>query len=185
MNRRDLLKLITAATGTALIGGNALLAGCTTQNNKPQLSFTDEDVRLLDEVAEVILPRTDTPGAKDAEVGAFMRVFVTDCYTAEEQAVFHAGLVQLRERCQSELGENFMALTGEQSQSLLQALDAEAKAQVAAGGSHYFTMIKQLTLFGFFTSEVGGTQVLRHIAIPGRYEGCMPYEEGDRAWATR
>ncbi len=89
MNRRELLKLISAATGTVMIGG---LAGCVREMSEapPGPGFSEADVTLLDEVAETILPRTDTPGAKDAGVGAFMKVFVTDCYTPEEQAIFHS-----------------------------------------------------------------------------------------------
>ena len=49
---------------------------------------------------------------------------------------------------------------------------------------HYFTLMKQLTLFSFFTSEVGATKALRYVSIPGRYDGDMPYQKGDRAWAT-
>ncbi|WP_347329937.1 gluconate 2-dehydrogenase subunit 3 family protein [Marinimicrobium locisalis] len=189
MNRRELLKLITAATGTAMVGGTAALAGCATGSREaqpPTYTFTEEDVRLLDEVAETILPRTDTPGAKDARVGAFMKVFVTDCYTPQEQALFHGGLPQLEASAEARYGQRFMALDTAQRTELIRELDREAKAVLAASGRlHYFTLIKQLTLFGFFTSEVGGTEVLRYVAIPGRYDGCMPYEEGERAWATR
>jgi hypothetical protein len=53
-----------------------------------------------------------------------------------------------------------------------------------ADPNHYFGMMKQLTLLGYFTSEIGATQALRYIAIPGKYEGCVPYKKGDKAWAT-
>ncbi|MGD8175161.1 gluconate 2-dehydrogenase subunit 3 family protein [Marinimicrobium sp. ARAG 43.8] len=188
MNRRDLLKLISAATGTAMIGGTGVLAGCAIDgdsNASPAYRFNDDDVLWLDEVAETILPRTDTPGAKDAQVGQFMTVFVNDCYTPEQQGIFHNGMDQLDARAQQEYGSGFMSLSPEQRTELVRTLDREAKTVAAAGGKpHYFTMLKQLTLFGFFTSKVGGTQALRFIAIPGRYDGEMPYEEGDRAWAT-
>lgn len=186
MNRRELLKLISAATGTAMIGGTGVIAGCASKEaSAPSYAFSEQDVFLLDEVAETILPRTDTPGAKDAEVGQFMTVFVRDCYTQDEQAIFHSGMAQLDAAANEQYGRGFMDLSAEQRTEFIRTLDAEAKAVAAAGSEpHYFTMIKQLTLFGFFTSQVGATQVLRYIAIPGRYDGCMPYEEGDRAWAT-
>lgn len=186
MNRRELLKLITAATGTAMIGATGTLVGCANNASKPvPLTFTEQDRILLDEVAETIIPRTDTPGAKDAEVGRFMTVYVRGCYTQEQQEVFHRGLVQLNARAEQTYGAEFQALSEQQKLELVRALDGEAKQVAAADGEpHYFTMLKQLTLFGFFTSQVGGTQVLRHMAIPGRYDGCMPYEKGDRAWAT-
>ncbi len=78
-----------------------------------------------------------------------------------------------------------MALTPAERTAYINQLDQDARATVLNGGMHYFTMIKQLTLFGFFTSEVGGTQVLRHVPIPGGYDGALAYKPGDRAWATR
>lgn len=191
MNRRDLLKMISAATGTAMIGGNAaMLSGCSNNGEVPEkvmtYDFSDSDIRLLDEVAETILPRTDTPGAKDAEVGAFMARFVNACYTPEEQAVFLTAMAQIDEASQSAYNQNFVQLDTEQRQSVLRGFEREVRErrQRADSDPHFYTMVKQLTLFGFFTSEPGAKQVLRYMAIPGRYDGCMPYEEGDRAWAT-
>lgn len=185
MNRRELLKLIAAATGTAMIGSAVLLGGCATPA-ATHFVFSPNDIVLLDEIAETILPRTDTPGAKDAQVGQFMTVYVADCYTLEEQAIFHQGLLALQQRCQKEYGRNFPLLSAAERETFIHALDKEAREQAVknTGEMHYFTMIKQLTIFGFFTSEVGGTQVLRHVAIPGRYDGELPYKKGDRAWAT-
>ncbi|SHL46404.1 gluconate 2-dehydrogenase subunit 3 family protein [Halomonas caseinilytica] len=183
MNRRELLKLITVATGTAMIGGNAVFAYSASDNGKGR--FSARDTRLLDEVAETILPRTDTPGAKDARVGEFMTVFVTDCYTPQEQAIFHDGLVKLDALSRAEYDRDFLNLDAGQRETLVRRLDAQAKTQAASDGDpHYFTMIKQLTLFGFFTSEVGAKEVLRYVAVPGRYDGCTPYEQGQPAWAT-
>lgn len=187
MNRRELLQMIAAATGTAMIGSTAALTGCATTGRKepPERHFSEADVRLLDEVAETILPRTDTPGAKDAGVGAFMSVYVADCYTESQQRIFHSGLAQLRATAERDYGRDFMALSAEQRTEMVRRLDREAKAVAGGEGEpHYFTMIKQLTLFGFFTSEVGGTEVLRYVAVPGRYDGCTPYEPGEPAWAT-
>lgn len=185
MNRRDLLKMITAATGTAMVGGSALLSGCVNVATEPDRSFSEADVALLDEVAETIIPRTDTPGAKDAQVGQLMKVMVRDTYTQEEQEIFHSGLPKINAASQQAYGEHFIALTAEQRHSLVSALDKEAKEyNLNHPDKHYFTMIKQLTLFGFFTSEVAAKNVLRYIAIPGRYDPCLPYEDGDRAWAT-
>ncbi len=183
MNRRELLALITAATGTAMIGGTGLLTGCATA--AAPAKFSNENIALLDEVAETILPRTTTPGAKDAKVGQFMSVYVTDCYTLDERAIFHKGLLSLEAQSNKTYGRGFMALQPEERTAFVSQLDKDARAAVAKGETHYFTMIKQLTLFGFFTSEVGATQVLRHMPIPGRYDGALAYKPGDRAWATR
>lgn len=189
MNRRELLKMITAVTGTAMIGGTVVggsvgLSGCTTASLTP-ISLTSVDIALLDEIAETIMPRTDTPGAKDAQVGKFMAVYVPDCYTLEEQAIFYQGLSSLEAQSYKVYGRSFMVLTPEERTAFIAKLDQEARAVVVNGtGPHYFTMMKQLTLFSFFTSEAGATQVLRHVPIPGRFDGALPYKSGDRAWAT-
>nr|WP_163500301.1 gluconate 2-dehydrogenase subunit 3 family protein [Halomonas socia] len=183
MNRRELLKMISVATGSALIGGHSLVAFSALDES--EYDFSAMDVRRLDELAETIMPRTDTPGAKDAEVGAFMTQFVSACYSAQERTLFHHGLAQLEARSRAEYGQEFLALDEPQRRALVDALDREARLQEeSASEPHYFTMMKQLTLFGFFTSEVGATQVLRYDAVPGRYDGCAPYEEGEPAWAT-
>ncbi len=138
-----------------------------------------------------------TPGAKDAGAGAFLAQFVNDCYTAKEQATFRAGLADLDKRA----GGRFEALTPQARTELLRKVDAEARkhasmhggngvtdtgaAEVPTAIPHYFTMINQVALFDFFsTSKVGATEVLRYIAVPGRYDGDVAYTPGTPAWAT-
>jgi hypothetical protein len=181
MNRRELLRLIAAATGTAMIGSAGLISGCAT---KIPADFSAANIALLDEIAETILPRTDTPGAKDAKVGEFMSLYVTDCYSLDERATFHKDLFTLEASCSKTYGRSFMALDPAERETFINQLDRQARVAVAAGKTHYFTMLKQLTLFGFFTSEVGGTIALRYLPVPGRYDGELPYQPGDRAWAT-
>jgi Gluconate 2-dehydrogenase subunit 3 len=63
--------------------------------------------------------------------------------------------------------------------------DAAKKAAKEFDGTpkHYYTMMKQLTLIGFFTSKTGATETLRHVQVPGKYDGALPYKKGDKAWA--
>jgi len=187
MERRELLKLIALATGSALIGGELLLSGCT---NTPAIggnTFSEADISFLDEVAETIIPKTTSPGAKEAAVGTFMTVMVNDCYTKDDQKIFHEGIAKLDEACKKTHNTSFMKASPEQRTSLLTTLDKEAKdiqqAKEKEDPNHYFTMMKQLTLLGFFTSKPGATQVLRHIPVPGKYDGNFPYKKGDKAWA--
>lgn len=179
MDRRELLKLIALATGSAMIGGEMLLTACTRSPYEAKGRFSAKDVALLDEIAETILPRTSTPGAKDAEVGPFMAMMVEDCYFEPDYDAFYAGLVTLRDT------HSFGALDPAARTSLLEQLDREAKDYERPEGEppHYFTMMKQLAMLGFFTSEVGMKQALRYLPIPGRYDGNFPYKPGDRAWA--
>jgi len=144
--------------------------------------FSTVEVALLDEIAETIIPRTDTPGAKDAACGLCMAQVVTDCYSPEEQAQFRNGLAALNERT----SDRFMEMMPEERAALFRTLHPELKAPETEGTSprpYYFTMIKQLTLWTFFSFEVGAKQVLRYVAIPGRFEEIV-YAPGMKAWAT-
>ena len=188
MDRRELLKMIAVVTGSAFIGGEFLLSGCKANDSKlGAAAFSEEDLMFLDEVGETILPKTKSPGAKDAAVAAQMKIMVDDCYTKENQQVFHEGIKKLDDACQKAHNTSFLKATPEQRTSLLVTLDKEAKefekTKKKEEASHYFTMMKQLTLFTFFTSKPGATQALRHIPVPGKYDGDYPYKKGDRAWA--
>jgi hypothetical protein len=165
-----------------------LSGGCKTGSDTAVGAFTPELIAYLDEIADTILPTTSSPGAKAAQVGTFMTVMVNDCYTAADQKIFKEGMTKLDEASEKMNKTSFMKSTTEQRTALLTAIDKEAKAyqqnKKKEDPNHYFTMMKQLTLLGYFTSEVGATKALRYIAVPGKYEGCVDYKKGDKAWAT-
>lgn len=206
MERREAVKYISILFGGAVIGADAFLSGCKTKSNSTT-DWTTEDVAYLNEIGETILPRTTTPGAKDANVGQFMTVMVNDCYEEADQKAFREGLEKLNAASDKKFTKNFMSLTAQQRTDLLTEIDREAKdyqkkvwehnnnqnkrekEEMAKGNTnykkehmapHYFTMMKQLTLLGFFTSEPGMTQAVRYQPVPGRYEGCVPYKKGDK-----
>jgi hypothetical protein len=89
----------------------------------------------------------------------------------------------IRERSEQKFDKDFMSLTPEEKHALLVALDKEAQAETLGRKMHYFNMMKQLTVLGYFSSEPGATEALRYVPIPGRYDGCIPYHEGEKAWA--
>lgn len=189
MNRRNALQSVALLLGGSIVGGSLFLqSGCQSAPKKVNALFDENQVKLMDEIAETILPKTDTPGAKDAAVGAFMALMVLDCYTPEHQQVFLQGLKDIEERSKKSFSNNFLSITPEQRTTLLTTLDKEQKAflqnKEKEAPPHYFRMLKELTLLGFFTSKVGATQALRYKAIPGKYEGCIDYKKGDKAWAT-
>ncbi|SMO81671.1 gluconate 2-dehydrogenase subunit 3 family protein [Paracoccus laeviglucosivorans] len=193
MLRRDFLTMIAAVTGTAMIGGRAMAYDPTTAGTN---AFSAEDTAFLDEVAEVIIPKTDTPGAKDAAVGAFMTVYVSDCYTAQDQQGFRTAMENLKSAATAQ-GKDFMQMSADERTTLLDGIAREARTASAEGAAkakaegraaknadlHWFTPLHQLVLFGFFTSEVGSNEVLRYEAVPGEYIGDLAYN-GEPAWAT-
>ena len=187
MNRREAISSVALLLGGTIIGADAFLSGCKTKS-ETVVSFSASDISFLDEVAETILPATGTPGAKAAKVGEFMTVIVRDCYEEKDQKVFMEGLQKLDAASKTKNSKSFMESTPEQRHDLLVALDAEAKEyqknKKKDDANHYFRMMKEMTLWGYFTSEIGATKALRYVAVPGKYEGCIDYKKGDKAWAT-
>lgn len=178
--------------GGTVVGAEMFLSGCKNAPDKNigagGTNFSNDDIAYFDEIAETILPATDTPGAKEAKVGAFWATIVKDCYTEADQKVFLDGMKKLNDACQQKNSKSYMESTPEQRHDLLVALDKEQKDYMATkkkdDPSHYFRMMKELTLWGYFTSEPGATKALRYVAVPGKYVGCMDYKKGDKAWAT-
>ena len=118
-----------------------------------------------------------------------MKTIVNDCYDEQDQKLFIAGMKTLDDASKAKNGgRSFLESTPEQRHNLLVDLDKEQKEYTANKKSgdpaHYFRMMKELTLWGYFTSEAGATKALRYVAVPGRYDGCVPYKKGDKAWAT-
>jgi hypothetical protein len=191
MNRREALSSVAVLLGGTIIGAEAFLSGCKNSETKVSsaLDFSKDNIAFLDEVGETILPATaSSPGAKEAKIGEFMKTIVTDCYEEKDQKIFAEGLGKLNNASKAKYDKGFMDLAPNEKHDLLVALDKEAKDYQAAKKSddpnHYFAMIKQLTIWGFFSSEPGATKALRYIAVPGHYDGCVPYKKGDKAWAT-
>ena len=209
MNRRELLKMVAAATGGVVIGGEFFLAGCKNPDAGVGTSatFTESDIAFFDEVAETIFPKTATPGAKDAKVGQFMTVMVNDCYTEENQKAFRDGQAAINAACKKMHGHDFMKASPEERTALLVSLDPEIKdfqskrkeftkqqddleKKAQANGDtnfkrktmpdHYFIMMKQLTILGYFTSKEGRTGATNYQPVPGKYQGDIPYKKGDK-----
>ncbi len=193
LSRRAVITRALWLTGaTTVVGSNALMtAACSTNVNRSTLatasSFTATDIQWLDEVAETILPETETPGAKAAAVGAFIAIMVTDTYDPQEQQRFRSGMQQLENEAVAAFGVGFATAAPTQRTSLLQRLDEEQHTQHENDSdeapAHYFRTIKELTVLGYFTSEIGYTQALRYVETPGRFDPCVDYTPGEKSWA--
>jgi uncharacterized protein YcgI (DUF1989 family) len=175
MNRREAIEKVTFLLGGAMIGSQAFLSSSFTFRRGTGL-LSEEQKALLNEVGETILPATDTPGAKEADVAAFMDAVVTDCYTPAEQRIFMEGISKLEETCRKAYGEKFRDISPALREKLLTDIDKEHITYMAGKKSgdpvHYFRMFKELTLAGYFTSEAGATKFLKYNPAPGRYDGC-------------
>jgi glucoside 3-dehydrogenase (cytochrome c) hitch-hiker subunit len=192
INRREALRktalMMGAAISSSALAG--LLQGCKTT---PELTyvpqfFTEDQGRLVMEVAEIIIPKTDTPGAKDVGVPGFIDTMLKDCYKKEDQDRFIEGLTAFDDEAKKTYGDSFIYCKPEQQVELVTKVHAAAIAEAKENKDAkrpFILMTKELTLLGFFTSEPGATQVLQYVAVPGAYKGCIPLAEAGngKTWA--
>jgi hypothetical protein len=180
MNRRDALVLIAAGFTGTIFGARRMLAAIGGEAAAPSgWTLTDADHVLLNEVGETILPATPgSGGAKAANIAAFMEDMVAHFYDEREQVTFMAGLVQIRAASRGMFsGRGFLELTAAERHAFVMSLD-ETKPQ-----PEFYRMIKQLAVWGYFSSEVGATQAMAHVAVPGRFDGVVTIPPGTKAWS--
>ena len=186
INRREAVRRIALLMGTAVVASEAMLRGGTVAGKEGAAPFTDADRALLDAVGDTIVPETDIPGAKAVGIGAFMTMMVSDCYNAKQHAVFADGLVRIDKACRAKFSRSFLEATPEQRLALCNELDAEQGARTPTKPrsvpEHYFRMMKELALIGYFSSEIGATRAVKYVEVPGAFHGDYPYKKGDRAW---
>jgi hypothetical protein len=177
MNRREAVKTTGVLLGGRLIT-SASLAACARESRNAGAGVLDaEDQALIQEIADTLLPPTpSSPGAKAAGVGQVINLLLTDCRGPEEQKRVVGGLKQFR----NTVGDHFASMSQVNRENWLRRIDSEA---IAAGGKHYFPLIRELSLQAYFSSEIGLTKALRYVMTPGKWVGCVPLQPGQPAWA--
>jgi hypothetical protein len=194
LSRREAVIKMALLMGASVVGPR-LLAHTFDMKPGAPTGFSSEELALLDEIGETIIPATTIPGAKAVGIGAFIAMMVNDCYSPRDQAVFAAGLVELPQNYEKEFGETFLNGKPENRVQFLNALDIEQRRHTAArrqrnetneagtiqelSAPHYFRIMRELTILGYFSSEIGATQAVNYLEVPGRYDGDVPYKKGD------
>jgi hypothetical protein len=202
MDRRTAISRVALILGSTIIGADLFISGCTNEHAvKDQMVLNEAQIKYLNEVAETILPKTAAAdGAKAANVGAFMKTMVRDCYSPEDQQIFVKGLDELEQFAKKTFSKGFLDCSPAERQKLLVSLDAavkedkkkndllqqkeveKQKSSQASGkpnylkkpSTPYFAMIKQLTLLGYFTSEIG-YKSMGYVSVPGHYDGNVTH----------
>lgn len=224
IDRREALRRVAAVLGCAITAPTleAVLTGWPAEARAADLAgastaLSPRQDALIATIAEIIIPETDTPGARAAGVDAFIRAMLTSYYPAEERDAFLDGLRAVDERARRSHGQAFLDCNDEQQVELVAALDREAfgetatettaavpaESAVAVGGpadaeasgptepatrrptpplDSWFRRMKELTLIGYYTSEVGAEQELRPTPW-GEYRGDIPFSDVGRAWS--
>ena len=132
-------------------------------------------------IAERILPRTDTPGAGDVGVPAFLDRLYGEFMTPDEQQRFAAGLDEVEAASTAEHRVPFVSLAADQQDALLTRIARASQDQ----DTSFFAQMRAAVVLGYFTAEEVGRNVLHYLPVPGRYDPCLPIEEvGRRNWTT-
>jgi len=188
VNRRDAIQHIALLLG-GMISAPAL-AGIRGEKTYHGVSITANDAQtaLIREVADVIIPTTKTPGAKAAKTEEFIIRVVRDCYPKEDQEHFYAGLAKLDADCKALSGKDFVQADLTQRKEALTKCMLEADQERKANRGKkapvpFFFMIKELATTGYFTSQIGATEALEYLPIPGKFDGCMPLSPTQKTWA--
>jgi gluconate 2-dehydrogenase gamma chain len=197
MNRREALKQVAwlmggAVSASAILAINKGYAATTSADSQPTI-LSAPQLGIVSVVSEIIIPRTETPGAIDVGVPGFIDLMLKEVYTEQERKRYVSGLAELDATAHAEHEKKFIALEPAQRVALVRkihdaAVVEERRVHPAHGSLQrpFILMTKELTLLGFFTSQVGATEVLQYEAIPGSYHGCLPLDKAGngKTWAV-
>lgn len=199
VNRREALKRVAWLMG-GTVSASAILAiekgysATTSVGSKPAI-LRPPQVAIVSAVAEIMIPRTDTPGAIDVGVPGFIDLMLKDVYTQKDRERYLAGVAEFDAAAQGEQGRKFVELESPQQVALVRKFhDAAVGEERRLHHPHhadlqrpFILMTKELTLLGFFTSQVGATQVLQYVAVPGSYHACLALEQAGngKTWADQ
>ena len=237
MNRREAILQVALTMGSALSAPSmaSIIEGYqphrVRKSPPSRFALRPDQQALLDEITEVIMPATSTPGAKEAKVAPTVELILKDCYKPVQQEHFLKGLDAVDAESRKAYAKSFVELSTEQKTAILKQFEqlskteakqhpkrqeklakdpettlgafapagtdqTEAKMVDAETGvvvkdaeknaplTPFFKLVKELTILSYFSSEIGCTQALAYVQIPGRYEGVVKLKEGQKAWAT-
>lgn len=161
------------------------------ENEKNSVSFSADQEKILAEFADIIIPPSkDAGGAKAAGVGSFIPMMIADCYPVKMQQAFAAGLKNMEAKSLKDFNKDFLSLTVTEREQLVSNMRTETIEQQKAdkaekrSNTYFFVLARDLTILGYFASEIGCTQAREYIAIPGRYDGATDLKPGQKSWAS-
>ncbi len=198
MNRRELIKIAAVLLGGSLSStiSSAVIANADNANSTraPQNPFFDADARKSVAIlAELIIPKTDTPGAIEAGVPDFIELIVSEWYTDLERQVFLTGLADIEDYSKKAFGKSFRlcdrkeqtaALTWSEKQSKSHRGSSRPGDNTLSEDAPFFLKMKELTVLGYYTSEIGATQELIYNPMPMKYDGDINFADVGRQWSS-
>jgi len=196
MNRRSALKKagVLAGSAVAIPSFFSLLQSCKSENRLgwQPLFFTENEAKTIAAILDMILPRTDTPGALDVKSDIFIDKVIAKTYDEEAQAKMRTEIAAFNSECEKNFGNAFVELNPADREKVLQAAEKNSgKFSPGVWGTAvgkqepigFYRSIKSMAIWAYFTSEEIGKNVLAYDPIPGTYEPCMPLSEGQNRWS--
>ena len=175
MNRRSSIKTLLV-----LSAGAALMHSCLQDKEKSSLSLnnikiTDREEELLSALSETIIPKTETPGAKDVSAHLFALMMIDDCYSADDQHKFAKGLKAFEEFTNKKFDKSFVKCTPSERAEILKSV--ESKKDIPGEVTFFYNTMKWLTIQAFTSSEYYLTKVQVYKLVPGKFYGCVPVKK--------
>ena len=201
MDRRTVIKNLAL-----IIGGTALLPSCLHRDGSSYVQLKHINInanqqKLIADIAETIIPKTNTPGAKDLNLHLFVLKMLDDCYTKKDQQAFLAGLVQFNDMVDRKYNKSFSDLEVKDRENVLTTLEKSTKPAkdpqkaikpVSESGKSieapkkkppvpplnlFYGTIKQQTIFGYTNSQYFMTKQVVYELVPGRYNVHVPVKD--------
>jgi hypothetical protein len=192
MQRRDALRLLTSAAALSVLPGELILALRQARAEAgPSIGLrilNQHQDATVTAMSELIIPETDTPGAKGARVNEFIDLMLAEWFDQADTSLFLQGLTQVDVDSRKRFGANFIACNSSQQADLIGRLDnaamefarthnAAAKVHTTSESNNFFYTFKRLTLVGYYTSEIGFKKELGKTILPPGHAGCAPVPE--------
>ena len=198
MQRRELFRIFGAGAALPALAPDVF---AFFQDAQPKSGYTLKTLNPHQNatavaMAELIIPAAETPGAKGARVNEFMDLILTEWAHDDERQKFLDGLADVDKQSNALFGRDFVDCTPLQQETLLREMDqkiAVERTKRSPGFSRtpasddarfagsFFQIFKMMTIYGYYTSEVGFTQELKLEIIPGHFHGCAPLDTGSKA----
>ena len=178
--------LIGSASAASLLGGNAINVAMAYQGNAQSWQssgrlLTQGQMQLLRDICQLVIPKTDTAGAADVDTHGFIDNQLVQCHPPWQQTQVVDLLDRIDRAAQKRFTSQFTQCSQQQQLALLTSIE-EAEKEFGHDDAEHFAFLKQLIVFGYFTTEVGATKELAYLPVPGGFKGSIPYSSIGKAW---
>jgi len=180
--------LMGAAVAAQLLGGNAIATALayspkTDSSSHPGKIFSQANMVLLRDICALVIPTTNTAGAAEVDTHGFIDNQLYYCYQPEDQQKVRSTLLKINKVALQRHQQHFSGATTEQQLTLLTDLEKPSNGFDNEDRSQ-FKFLKRQIVFGYYTSQVGASQELEYLAVPGGFKGSIPYQSVGKAWGS-